>query len=130
MAYTAIAPTYVSGYGGAVLIDATAQPITDWDGNQQVGTFDATNSTSGGNASPERTIMSMTGSFTCVWPVTAGYPPIAAGEIHILKLLVQTGSFWQFNALITGVSPKLAVNGGVTYSVTYMSKGAITVPVA
>ena len=130
MSYTAIAPGYCVGYGGAVLIDLTAQPITDWDGNHQVGTFDATNSTSGGNGSPERTIATMNGSFTCVWPVTAGQPPIAVGEIHALKLQVQSGSFWGFNALITGVAAKLAVSGGVTYAVSYMSKGAITAPTA
>jgi hypothetical protein len=118
------------GKGGSVLVDTNAQPISDWDGNHSTGVFDATNALSGGAADPEATIESMNGSFTMMWLVTAGEPQFHPGEIHALKLLTQTGSFYAFNALINAQAPKVDIKGGVTVGCSYMSKGAITKPVA
>jgi hypothetical protein len=126
MSYTPIAPTYLVGKGGSVTIDANALPVTDWSGSYSVGTFDATNSTTGGFAFPEATIKSMNGKFTMLWLVTAGEPQFDAGEVHALVLKTQTGSTYTFNALITAEEPTVDIKGGVTVPCSFMSQGAIT----
>jgi hypothetical protein len=130
VAFTVISSTYLVGKGGSVTFGTVVLPITDWDGDHACGTFDATNATTGGNAFPEATIVSMNGGFTCVWPVTAGEPAMAPAQIAALLLKAQTGSTYSFNALCTNVQPKVDIKGGVTYTVKYMSQGAITAPTA
>jgi hypothetical protein len=126
MSITVISPTYLVGKGGAVSCGTVTCPVTDWNGDDACGVFDATNSGSGGNADPEATIQSMNGSYNCVWPVTAGEPAMQSGKIYAHILTAQTGSTYTFNALVTSVKVNTDIKGGVTYAVTYMSKGAIT----
>ena len=44
----AVSQEYTSGYAGAVSVDATALPVTSWNGTLSCPSFDATNSTSSG----------------------------------------------------------------------------------
>jgi len=123
--FLAVAPTYLTGKAGAVMVDTAVQPITGWKGKINVGTFDATNSTTGGFGFPERTIKTMNGTFDVVWKVTLGQPSFVTGLVYALVLTAQTGSTYTFNALITDCDIGVEVKGGVLYSVSYMSQGAI-----
>lgn len=121
----AIAPTYLSGYDGKVIVDAESVPITGWNGDDKVGTWDATCSEDGGNAHPERTIRSMNGSFEANYRAVGDPPDIESGSIYPLQLITKAGKGYSFNALLTGVNTKLDVKGGVTYTGSYESQGPI-----
>lgn len=124
----AIAPSYLVGKNIKVKVDATEYPIKSWRASDAVGTFDATNSTSGGAMDPEATIESCNGSFVMVWKATAGSPAFAVGSIYALELIVKGTTKWACNALITSIDPDNDVSGGCTMTVNFASKGTITPP--
>lgn len=122
----AIAPTYLSGFDGKVIVDTESIPITGWNGNDSVGTWDAMCSESGGNADPERTGRSLNGSFDALYRKAGDPPDIEAGSIYPLQLITTTGKGYSFNALLTGINTRLDIKGGTTYTGNFASKGAIT----
>lgn len=122
----ATSPTYLSGYKGSLTIDASVLPVSGWQADHSVGTWDATNVTTAGASWPERTIESLKGSADVMWKVTTGAPVFVVGDIYPITLLTQTGQSYVFNGLITGISPKVEVKGGVTYNLKFESQGAIT----
>lgn len=124
----AVAPTYLVGKNISVKVDATSYPCKTWKSSAQVGEFNATNGTSGGNADPEATIVTTSITWTMPTKVTSGNPTFVIGSIYAIEL-IQTGTTkWTGNALITGMDNDADAEGGIMWTITMKVKGATTFP--
>ena len=51
------------------------------------------------------------------------------GATVVIKPFISATQFYTGSTIITGISPKVAVDGDVTWSVTFQGTGALTYPV-
>ena len=124
----AVAPVYLVGKDISVKVDATAYPTKTFRVSSQAGVFDATNGTSGGNADPEATIITTTGSFTMPTKATSGNPAFAIGGIYAIEAIQKGTSKWSGNALITGMDNDADATGGIMWTISFTVKGTTTFP--
>jgi hypothetical protein len=132
---TPIAPTYLSGKSGSILIRiegttpvTKSLPVTDFSGSETSGTFDATNADTKGYEWPEAGTQKCEFSGSAMWKKAGGAPPMKTGHIYFMKLNTQPGEFYSGNALITAVSSTGNVKGERKYSFSGQFQGVYNSP--
>lgn len=123
----AVSPTYLAGYTGVISIDSVVQKFINGTIGHKVGTFDATNATTSGAEFPERTTESLDGSIDVVIVAAGTAPAPLVGSVYAATFYRVGTKGYTCNILITATSEKIDVKGGVIYTLSFVSQGAITI---
>lgn len=122
----AVSPTYNVGYSGTLTVDGTAQKFVAANIKHTFGQFDATNASTSGAAFPERTIQSLSGSFSVVIVAAGTTPTFLVGSVYAVTIYRTGTKGYTCNILITDSDESIDVKGGNTINYSFVSQGAIT----
>lgn len=120
-----VAPIYMPGYAGTVLIDSVAVAVQGWKAKDSVDQVDVSATGDGGWSSTERGLRSVEFTFTMAVKAS-GLPAFSVGNIYPVSFTVDGDIAYAGNVLITDASPTVDLKGAVTLDVTAKNHGALT----